>query len=318
MNCSNPRVSVIIPVFNVEKYIARCLDSVVNQTLRDIEIIVVNDATPDNSMEIVREYATKDDRIIIIENEHNRGLMATRRVGYMASTGDYLTFVDSDDWLPENAVEVLYNKAIETEVDLVVGGALHVGQDGKRGRVLLGRMRFGNDRLGLYKAVINRELIHNLWSKLYKRSIWQEYDYTTFENCIFSEDAGAFFQYIAHCSSWALVDDIVYYYFTNLESATFNVTLYSFECSCKTALIQENLLKQYHELDEDRRRYFTKYFFWSRLQKERYEILNKYGLQEYVSLKFIWRYVPLVPRVKFIIKLGLKMGSNQRAHRTLM
>lgn len=117
-NHSKNKVSVIIPVYNVEKYLEQCLDSVINQTLKDIEIICVNDETQDNSLEILKQYAKKDNRIKII-NTANHGLGAARNYGFDQATGDYIFFLDSDDWIKETALEKLYNKITESELDMV-------------------------------------------------------------------------------------------------------------------------------------------------------------------------------------------------------
>jgi glycosyltransferase involved in cell wall biosynthesis len=93
-----PKVSIVIPVYNVEKYLRQCLDSVVNQTLKDIEIICVNDGSTDNSLQILEEYANKDDRIKII-NKDNGGLSSARNAGLEIATGVYIGFVDSDDYI---------------------------------------------------------------------------------------------------------------------------------------------------------------------------------------------------------------------------
>ena len=111
------KVSVIVPIYNVEKYLAECLDSIVNQTLRDIEIICVNDGTTDNSAEIMEQYAQKDPRIKTITQE-NGGLSVARNSGLAIATGEYLFFTDSDDILELNALEKLY--AISKEKDLDV------------------------------------------------------------------------------------------------------------------------------------------------------------------------------------------------------
>ena len=89
---NNPKISVIVPVYNVEKYLSECLDSIINQTLKDIEIICVNDGSTDNSLSILKEYASKDNRIKIIDKE-NEGLGYTRKVGLDNATGDYILFV---------------------------------------------------------------------------------------------------------------------------------------------------------------------------------------------------------------------------------
>lgn len=101
------KISVIIPVYNVEKYLRQCLDSVINQTYTNLEIICVNDCSTDSSLEILEEYAKKDSRIIIINNETNCGLGLTRNHGYEYATGEYIHFLDSDDWIEQGLYEKL-------------------------------------------------------------------------------------------------------------------------------------------------------------------------------------------------------------------
>ena len=102
-------ISVIIPVYNVEKYLSQCLDSVINQTYKNLEIICVDDSSTDNSLEILKEYAQKDTRIKIIKNEKNLGLGLTRNEGVKVAKGEYIHFLDSDDWMNLNAYEKLFD-----------------------------------------------------------------------------------------------------------------------------------------------------------------------------------------------------------------
>ena len=104
---SDPKISIIIPVYNVEKYLRECLDSCVNQTLENIEIICVDDASPDNSIKILEEYQAKDSRIRIFRHEENKNLGAARNTGLANATGEYVWFVDSDDYIELNMVEEL-------------------------------------------------------------------------------------------------------------------------------------------------------------------------------------------------------------------
>lgn len=108
-----PKVSVIIPVYNVEPFLVRCLDSVVGQTLRDIEIICVDDGSPDRSIDILNRYAAEDARIRVISQE-NRGLGGARNRGFDAATGEFVLYVDSDDWIDPAYCERLYEAARET------------------------------------------------------------------------------------------------------------------------------------------------------------------------------------------------------------
>ena len=114
------KITVIVPVYNVENYLDKCLDSVIKQTYKNLEIIVVNDGSTDNSGTICQEYAQKDDRIVYIEKE-NGGLSDARNAGLDRMTGSYVSFVDSDDWIELDYVETLYKKIIEYQADIAVG-----------------------------------------------------------------------------------------------------------------------------------------------------------------------------------------------------
>lgn len=116
------KITVIIPVYNVEQYLRKCLDSVVSQTLRDIEIICVNDGSYDKSQEILNEYAWKDPRIKVI-NQMNKGAYAARNTAIDLAKGDYLCFMDPDDYYPDDKIlEDLYIAAIQNDV-LICGGS---------------------------------------------------------------------------------------------------------------------------------------------------------------------------------------------------
>ena len=118
------KVSIIIPVYNVAKYIERCLLSVLDQTWQDLEVILVNDCTPDNSMEIARRVVASHPRGTVVrclEHEENRGLSAARNTGISASVGDYLYFLDSDDYISANAIELLADAAVQKRPDFVIG-----------------------------------------------------------------------------------------------------------------------------------------------------------------------------------------------------
>ena len=107
---SKPKVSVIVPIYNVEKYLDRCMQSVLNQTLKDIEIIMVDDGSPDNCPSMCDEYARKDNRIKVIHKK-NGGLGFARNSGLEIATGEYVAFIDSDDFIDTSMYETLYNTA---------------------------------------------------------------------------------------------------------------------------------------------------------------------------------------------------------------
>lgn len=151
---SQPKVSVIVPVYNTERYLRECLDSIKNQTLTDIEIICVDDGSTDNCGKILDEYAANDSRFIVIHQE-NKGGAAARNAGMMIATGEYIAFVDSDDTIDENAYSVSYENIKEVDADILI---------------------FGEDKCNLrdkfFKSGVDALYcggMWGLWNKLYKK-----------------------------------------------------------------------------------------------------------------------------------------------------
>lgn len=117
----SPLISVIVPVYNVEEYLPKCIDSIINQTYKNLEIILVDDGSPDNSPKICDDYAKKDKRIKVIHKK-NGGVSSARNYGIKESTGEYISFVDADDWVDRKYIEVLYSTSIEYNSDYVCCG----------------------------------------------------------------------------------------------------------------------------------------------------------------------------------------------------
>ena len=111
------KISIIIPVYNVEKYLSRCLESVINQSYKNIEIIIVNDGSTDNSFDICNKYKKKDKRVILID-QNNQGLSGARNTGLKHATGEYICFIDSDDYVEKDYVEYLYKLIVKDDYDL--------------------------------------------------------------------------------------------------------------------------------------------------------------------------------------------------------
>ncbi|WP_342042527.1 glycosyltransferase [Bacillus sp. OTU2372] len=114
-----PKVSIIVPIYNVEKYLSRCLDSLLAQTLKEIEIIAINDGSSDNSLEILKMYGLKDSRIKVI-NKLNGGVSSARNVGIQHAIGEFIGFVDPDDWVDHDMYEVMYKNAVSQKADIVM------------------------------------------------------------------------------------------------------------------------------------------------------------------------------------------------------
>ena len=154
---NKPKNSVIVPVYNVEKYLKECLDSLVNQTLQDFGIICINNGSTDGSLNILKEYAQKDKRIKII-NQENKGLSAARNCGIEVATGEYIGFIDSDDYVDINFYENLYKRGKETDSDIVVCEYMCRFKDKDKKFVKLGHAKFFNQT----DYILSKEYKHKI------------------------------------------------------------------------------------------------------------------------------------------------------------
>ena len=168
MNKDEPLISVLLPAYKVEKYIAHCIETIQNQTYKNIEIIIVDDCSPDNSGKIAEEYGKKDSRIKVFHHEINKGLSATRNTGIENSHGEYLTFIDSDDWVSEDYVEYLYKIIKNTESDIAVSRNFFTSRFNEQ--IKEDKIYATTSEDMLCDILYNR--IHvGVWNRLYKRSI---------------------------------------------------------------------------------------------------------------------------------------------------
>lgn len=163
----NIKVSVVIPVYNVEKYLRQCLNSVVNQTLTDIEIICINDGSTDGSLEILREYEQKDSRIRLI-NKENEGISAARNQGIELAQGEYISFIDSDDWIEENYLEALYTAAKKYNSDIACSSIIRVTGKRRRKKLVYKTEEFTVDK-DKKNELTNAPISSYVWNKIYKR-----------------------------------------------------------------------------------------------------------------------------------------------------
>lgn len=203
------KVSIIIPIYNVEPYLRKCLDSVCNQTLKDIEIICVNDCSPDNSLMIMKEYANRDNRIKIIDFEQNQGVAIARNKAMAQANGKYIGFVDPDDWIDLDFYEKLYNKAEELSSDLVIGN--HKSVFG------------GKETINSYDFQIfkNEKVLYGLFPLgLYRKSLLDQYNIKFTEGYVFGEDRLLPVMSCYYAQNFDTVDDVFYYQLNRENSAT--------------------------------------------------------------------------------------------------
>lgn len=162
------KVSISVPVYNVEKYLPQCLDSLLNQTLKEIEIILVDDGSLDSSGAICDEYAQKDSRIKVIHKE-NGGLASARQAAFNCAAGEYFCACDSDDWTEPNMYELLYNKAVNSGFDIVACNYYRNYQDGRQEEIILSDKYKKLDRETVLENTLHRRFPHMVWNKIYKK-----------------------------------------------------------------------------------------------------------------------------------------------------
>ena len=208
-----PLVTLIIPVYNAERYLRRCLDSVAAQTFTDMEVLLMNDGSTDGSLAICKEYEERDLRFHTIDKE-NSGVSNTRNIAMKLSRGMYLQFLDSDDWITPDATESLVRAAVEDDCDLViadfyrVNGKHYVEKKHIKKKDVMSReefaMEMADDPADYYYGV--------MWNKLYRRSIIEEHELRCDASMNWCEDFLFNLQFIRHGQRFRALQKPIYYY----------------------------------------------------------------------------------------------------------
>ncbi|MBQ6993489.1 MAG: glycosyltransferase [Lachnospiraceae bacterium] len=234
-------ISVIVPIYNVEKYLSQCLDSLLSQTLRDIEIICVNDGSTDNSVAILEEYARKDSRVHIISKE-NTGYGHSMNVGMSSATGEYIGIVESDDFVDKDMFLTLYEKAKESNADIVKSDFYDFCN---------GKIKQRNNLENVSEVVSKSEMpdqrlfdiTPSIWSAIYKRSFLSR------NNIRFHESSGASYQDVSFaflCTAYAekivlLQEAYLFYRNDNMDSSVKNLS--KIYCICDEFAFLEEKIK---------------------------------------------------------------------------
>ena len=220
MEKRNPKISVIVPVYNVEQYLRRCIDSILAQTFTDFEVLLIDDGSKDRSGEICDEYAKKDIRVKVFHKK-NGGVSSARNVGLDNAKGEWITFVDADDYIASD-----FLSAINNNCDFIIGQSQHFNSTGKY---------WISENIST-QDVVNKEqfqsfLAHNLvchimrtpWGKFFKRNLIGKIRYD--ERMKVGEDTVFVHNYLLHCKSIAVVDNITYYYFDSDDNVSIKYSM---------------------------------------------------------------------------------------------
>ncbi len=228
------KISIIVPAYNVEKYISKCLDSIVEQTYKNIEIIVINDGSRDGTLNILKEYKEKDNRVIIIDKQ-NAGVSQARNDGLKKATGNYILFVDGDDWINKKTCEVTFNKIIETNADIVMFSYVREYDNKSINKSQLEDNQIFEGQLlkeKVYRRLVGpytkEELAHPeklssfspIWGKLYKAELFQGHIFRDIKEIGSSgEDTYLNIEIMPKVKSLAYIKEYFYHYRKNNASS---------------------------------------------------------------------------------------------------
>lgn len=257
----NPLISVIIPVYRVEDYLRECVDSVINQTYKNLEIILVDDGSPDNCGKICDEYAQKDERVRVIHKK-NGGLSDARNVGIAQSSGEYLMFVDSDDLLTEDSIGFLYDLIIKNNAQLAVGGRERF--DSETNAILDTDFSEEESNTVFDKVAMMRNSFKNgcaAWARLYSREVHADIQFPVGK---INEDEAIVLRILERCSRIAQSNHIVYRYRCRPESittSTFSLKKLAWQKHCAQNL--DFVREKYPELIPDAAARYRSSLLWS-------------------------------------------------------
>ena len=220
----NNLVTVIVPVYNAEQFLDKCIRSIQNQKYQEIEIILVNDGSTDNSLKICENYSAKDSRIIIIDKP-NGGVSAARNRGIEASRGEFCCFVDSDDWIEDTHIEAMLNEMLDA--DCLIEG--YIREDNNDiVNCQLNSCEYNMDDLNWkeIESLFANGYIHPCWNKLYKVQLIKKFDVRFEEEIHISEDSLFCLNYLLFCNKLKISESTTYYYHIESNAISLSKKVY--------------------------------------------------------------------------------------------
>ena len=214
-----PEISVLVIAYNVERYISRCLDSILGQSCHDIEIVVVDDGSSDGTGTILKDYAGRDQRVRVVSHPENKGTLQARMTAINASKGKYIMFVDGDDTLKPYACERLLDEARRQDADFVVAGYDVVYPDGtvsSEKNVL----NYGSSSSGLIRSMVFNECTRYLWARLFEKKLFTDHPLRESRRIVFGEDQLLSYHSALHVRKAVSIDVSVYDYYQYQASLT--------------------------------------------------------------------------------------------------
>ena len=296
------KLSIIIPVYNVEEYLSECLESILNQSFKDFEVICINDGSTDNSLEVLRRYSEKDNRIVVIDKK-NEGSGIARNAGIDIASGEYLYFVDSDDWLERGCLAKVVKKADELQTDILIfsGQSCYKTLKGYK------KQNGGYSANKLPKRYFNRvfsskdikkdifKFPSTAWTKLYKREFFIK-NGIKFQNLKAGQDQLPFFHSMILAERIAVYPENLYCYRKNRRGSTTTSKKKKNFSPIYVFYAIEDLLKDMDKVEDYKEIFVDKYF------SKATSWLGKF--QDETKKEYFDEYLKLLKHVQTIYPLG--------------
>lgn len=310
---NNPQISIIVPVYKVEKYLDRCINSILNQTFRDFELILVDDGSPDNCPQMCDRWQEKDSRIRVI-HKANGGASSARNAGLKIAKGEYIAFVDSDDWVHPQMYQTLYNIAEKNHADMAVcgmrtfSGELPQIKNADQQDIALWKT---NDLLNNFFRINGESDTHTVCNKLMKANLIKEY---CFIEGRMNEDVAACYYLASQAKCAAITHKCLYYYYTNKKGVT----------QSRFTEKKLDLLYMWDEVQEKVQKEWPEYQYACEMnvKRARFTLLSQMLLHGYdhsdQKLKCIKRQLKQQVRCDYFHLLKWKMPTSRKILLTLV
>ena len=302
-----PKLSIIVPVYNVEKYLDKCLERILNSTYKDFELIVINDGTKDNSEQIITKYLDNEeykDKITYISKE-NSGLSDTRNLGMSKAKGEYIAFVDSDDYIQTTMYETMMNKALEKNYDIVACDVKLVYEDSDKEKII--SSAYEKDLFN--KAEIKQTMLTYypvVWNKIYKKSLLEGIE---FSKGVWYEDMEFNLKVYPRINSIGVVKEPLYNYLQrgNSITYTYNDKLYDIITNMDTVIKYYKAQGIYEEYKEELEYLYLRYAyatFPKRLAKCKDKKKYKEGID--FAINKVHEHFPEYKKNRYFKTMGVK------------
>lgn len=282
----NIKISVVVTAYNKQDSIIKCVESILNSTYKNLEIIIVEDKSTDNTLKVIKDNLLKDSRVKLVEHTINKGAGLSRRDGIKTATGEFVSLIDGDDYISKDFIESLVTRQKETQADIVSGGITNINEDGSTDiKLFQEKVSEGNQKLLDY----GKGTIIFLNNKIVRRSLYDIVEYSDKRYC---EDTPVIIPLLYHANKVAYVSNAGYYYYHSQNSLTGKVSMIKHNIACADCMV---FLRNYFKNIPDAKFYlemlsfnqFIGYLYTAVMQDIKPEDLKE-CLPEYInSVKYL-------------------------------